>query len=213
MDQFDKKFAITLSLTLMSFGITISLFALNILGFVSKFVAWVYLLVGSVLGVVGLVFLCKFSKNEKNVATQSVGKKINKRFLIKTIFFIAGSLYLMSNLIAPWLNSIIDSALQLKGIPAWESYFVTLPFLFLIFLIMRAFNHFAPNSKVFKKDVFDEFLSFHNTWKASIIYIISVAFLSSTNQVLGIALIVPYYLYVINFFTSVSSGKIKGTWI
>ena len=70
----------------------------------------------------------------------------------------------------------------------------------------------TPNRKDFKKEISKEFFSYHSWLKSSLIYIISVNFLVSNNQSFGVALLIPYYMYVINFYTSLSSGEIKSGW-
>ena len=139
--------------------------------------------------------------------------KYDKKLLKKAPFILINSLYLVIALEVPFINAMADAGLQQLNILPLLAHLIALPMIIFSYGIMRIINYATPNSKTSKKKIAEEFLSFHALYKAFIIYIFSVAFLASNNQVIGVAFLIPFYIYIINFYTSVSSGKVKNIWI
>ncbi len=120
--------------------------------------------------------------------------------------------YLVYFLAIPWFNSAVYIYLRdtIKS-EAFADASVLIGYSLLI-VVMFATCKVTPNTKSFKKDIKKEFFSHHNLLKSAVIYVISIAFLSSNNPSFGTALLIPYYMFVINFYTSISSGEIKEGW-
>jgi hypothetical protein len=139
-------------------------------------------------------------------------KHILKKSLFKMLYVLVNVVYLVDSLVIPWVNSVVYFYLKETTKIEWLASISILSGYFGIILLMLVANKITPNKKSFKKRVTKEFFSTHDLIKSSIIYILSVVFLVSNNQSFGIALLIPYYMYVINFYTSISSGEIKQGW-
>jgi len=133
------------------------------------------------------------------------------KVLKKSPFILVGAAYLVLSLSIPWLNSAVYIYLKMF-LNEWFSRLSILITYFILFGTMKFVNHVTTNKNSFKKEVSKRFFSPHSLFKSAVIYIIAVAFLASENQTFGIALLIPYYMYVINFYTSVFSGEIKEGW-
>ncbi len=126
----------------------------------------------------------------------------------KSVFTGLNMVYLVCSLAIPWYNSIFY--MKNNGVYAQASvvigYFISVGMMWLNYKI-------TPNTKSFKDDISKEFFSHHSLIKSGVIYILSIILLSSPgSQSFGTALLIPYYMFVINFYTSTTSGEIKKGW-
>ncbi len=141
-----------------------------------------------------------------------MNKKIVKTDITKILFVAFNMFYLIYSLAIPWFNSAIYIILKESRKEEILANISILAFYFFLIFIMYIANKYNPNPESFKEKIRKEFLSQHNLLKSMVIYVISIAFLSSNNPSFGIALLIPYYMFVINFYTSISSGEIKQGW-
>jgi hypothetical protein len=129
----------------------------------------------------------------------------------RILSIIISSIYLVFSLALPWFNSGFCICLESRF--GWLLAKLSIVFgYFILFVMMLLVNRIILNEISFKKEIEKEFLSFHALFKSAIIYIISINFLASNDKSFGLALLIPYYMYVINFYTSIASGKIKQGW-
>lgn len=141
-----------------------------------------------------------------------VNLEILKIRIAKNLFVAFNMAFLVFSLSIPWFNSAIY--MILKNTPkidiiASASIFIGY---FILIVIMAFANRYTSNDESFKQRILKEFISYPNLLKSFVIYAVSISFLSSNNQSLGIALLIPNYMFIINFYTSVSSGEIQKGW-
>ncbi len=143
-----------------------------------------------------------------------VNLEILKTYIDKDLFISNNMSLLIFSLAVPWFNSAIyvflkdiDKTEILASVSIFIGYFVLIK-------LMKMANRYTPNDDSFKERISKEFISYPNLLKSFIIYLVSISFLIHNNQSqsLGIALLIPNYMFIINFYTSVSSGEIQKGW-
>jgi len=141
----------------------------------------------------------------------NIKQELNAR-LIKYPYVALNLTFLILSLGLAWLTSGLYIYLKdikmekgLADISLLVSYFIVIGIMALMYKV-------TPNDKSFKKDILKEFFSEYALLKSAILYILSISLISSNSQSFGTALLIPYYMFVINFYTSISSGEIKKGW-
>jgi hypothetical protein len=135
-----------------------------------------------------------------------------KLYLARFLFLILKTGYLVSSLAIPWFNSEVLVYLRninmdkvFMDISIFASYFIVIVLMWFVYKV-------SPHSESVKKKIFKEFFSYHTISKSAVIYLLSIILISGNTQSFGIALLIPYYMFVINFYASISSGEIKPGW-
>jgi hypothetical protein len=137
----------------------------------------------------------------------SSNKSRLSNIFLKLYFIFTGFIFLVfSFIVVPFGNILVVNNLKLQW---WFSFFITILFFCSVIAVMERFKSWVFNSNAstitedFKNEIEKKFFQ-ENLIKFFVVYISSVYFFLLYEGI-GIALLVQYYMYITDFYSSLVS--------